>query len=121
MDEARARVTAAVAGKADTRKRVETDEEGAYVVEDLGLAAVLAGDVVALAALVAKPDPIAAALGKGAGKVAAVNPDQIVFQRADQLRHLLSLLPAEKAAEPAAEEADGDDTDLEPADPAAGA
>jgi hypothetical protein len=104
MDSARTRVTAAVAGKADSRRRVETDAEGAFVVEEQGLAAVLAGDVVELAGAIAAPDPVASALAKGA---AAVAPDRIVFQRADQLRHLLALPVA-----------DADDTDLDPADPA---
>ncbi len=83
------RIAAAVAGKGDYSVRVEHDDQGPYTVENAPLAAVLAGDVCELVkGLGPKADRFARELAQGA---AAVKPETIVYQRADQLRAVLAL------------------------------
>jgi hypothetical protein len=91
MSSARDRIAAAVEGKPDADTRVEIGEDGKpFVVETHSFAPVLAGDVVeVVAALGGRADANAKALASGA---AGARPDQIVYQRADQLRAVLAML-----------------------------
>lgn len=99
--EARDRLAAACEGRPDPVRRVEKDGRGReHVAEDVALCGVRAGDLAEVAGEPGHRGGTAAALRKGAR---AVQPDAVVYVRADHLRELLAGPAADAAPEPAPE------------------